>query len=519
MANLSLYNLTADILESKIFYYLSGPDLIQLSQVNRKMRNRMFAIQPLTFLGIHPNQLWPELSINFKDEYKIKNIPEPQNAISLEDADELLECLSRVKWRFPKIIVNSTSFPRIYRYLPFCQNITLHVLDDVCFEELSFVLQFNLITELYFEPVPGITEIDVHFLVCNFERMSKLKKLTVRSPFDLEIAWIFSEYLPKSRIEILDLDDSALDYEHLSLICPALEKSRITILSLQRNPLHTEGIEILSCSLRKTLIKELILDGVEMDSESMYTLSIGLMYTKIQKLSLNDIKLDDEDINYIFNVLPQTNIRELLFHDKFGPQSTETLIKNLRHSKIEKAVFQISPDFLEEFLHAASSSLLVDFHLVTRGDLACSIIAQNQQYFKFSRFCLSTCKITIPAFGAFVSILPQSLVETLELNADIGDAGLEILASYLPFTRITKLLVNQCGFGDSGVKCIAHCLQYSKLRHLEMSSFSTTDDGLIYLLERMSTNLRYLNVTLAKIDNRDLVRAFVLKYPHMTIKY
>ncbi|KAJ3275192.1 hypothetical protein HDV01_000917 [Terramyces sp. JEL0728] len=513
-----LTDLTVDILEFRMFYYLKGMDLSNLSLVNRAMRNRMFPIQIFNKLAIPPDEMWPVLHLNFKGEHKMKNINEPWSAISIEDAMDIIPHLSTVNWRFQQITVNSTSFSSLYKHIPFAQHVKLHVLDDVCFEELSFALGFNFITEMHFEPVPGITEIDVHYLMCNIESMSKLDKLAIRTPIDLEIAWIISEYLPKSQITVLDLEGCKLDYEHLAIICPSLEKTNVAKLVLSRNPLYAEGIECLATVLRKTRIQELVLDSIEIGGEALLPLSSGLMNSNVRMLSLNDNNLED-DVYHIFTMLAQTRLEQFRYNSNLGPRSIETLIRNLPRSQLKRAAFGISHEYLQEFLHSTSLSSLEELELTTNGDYACSTIALNPQHFQFKKFTLTAISISPQPFSAFVSILPNTKLESLVLEGDIGDAGLAIIAQYLPKTRIRRLVANQCNFGDAGAKALASVLYSTRLLHLEMQSLNTTQEGVAAVLNSLGRSLRFLDISTARIADRDHVRQLTMRYPHMTIKY
>ncbi|KAJ3268670.1 hypothetical protein HDV01_002400 [Terramyces sp. JEL0728] len=517
-----LNQLPPDVLENRIFYYLSGQDLYSLSQLNEQMRDRFSPITVLEKFGLKPNHIWPRLALDFKGEFQKKFQLEEDYAIDpFELAQELLLELASIKWYFPQIYVNSTSFPLLQKYLPNAHHVCVHVIEQDSYDALGNSFLANTVHELFIGAMDTIKEDKIFDILANLGKMTKLKKITLSYELEPKIALALQKYLPGSFIEDLDLENNCMDDEFVSILCTALPDTRIKSLSLHWNMVGDEGVVALAEVLPRTLIENLELGRNQIGREGIRALAQALPLCNIKDLSLTENDMAPEDMDEIFDVIHLSKLEKFFFLDNVSENGVKVLAKNLANSKLKHLTLEIPPELLAEFLKEAANSQLEELGIMgERGDEICDILGENISHVTVKVLNLGHGGITATGFEKFISKLPQSDLESLVISDNpIADQGLKLLGTYLPQTRIKKLMLNRCRFGDEGVLALAKCLKETKLELLEMRCYETTGPAVLEVLNSLGKSMRYLDISWSNTIDRDAAARLAAQYPQMTIRY
>ncbi|KAJ3317498.1 hypothetical protein HDV06_001527 [Boothiomyces sp. JEL0866] len=518
-----LSQIPVDVLENRIFYYLGGQDIYNLSVLNQKMRDRLSPIRTLMKFGMKPHSIWPRLQFDFRGEFTKKFRMEDPDALESNSSEIqlLLPELLKIKWVFPEISINSQSFPLIHKYIPKAQIVFVQVIEQDNYVAFGNALCSNIVTELFIGAMDTIKDEQVFHILSNLPKMTKLKKVTQSYELDGNFALAYQRYLPGSCIENLDLENNAIDDSFVHILATVLPETKIKSLSLHWNSITDDGVEALAAVLPHTQIEFLELGRNQIGGDGIKALAKVLARCRIKTLHLTENELSAEDMDELFKVIHLSNLERFIFYDSVTEDGVKMLIENLPKSKLKELTLEIPPNLIGNLLKAASNSPLQELYPRTnQGDEMCNEIFKHVEYLTIEKLNMGYSMMTPVGFQKLLSCLAKTELKVLDVHDNaIGNKGLELLSEYLPHTRIEKLILNRCGFDSEGVLALAKCLKKTKLVHLEMRCYETSGPAVSTFIDSLNSSMRYLDISWSKTIDREACGKVVSKYPHMKIIY
>ncbi|KAJ3311096.1 hypothetical protein HDV04_004410 [Boothiomyces sp. JEL0838] len=473
-----------DIFEGQILQYLYETDLVAVAKANKALYLRMEPIRILQKLKIPTGCQWPQLRICFdKDHFMYSNDP---------SIPQLLTKLDEIRWKFERIILNGYSFQFLHKFLPQGKvYLEIGAIDD--YGKLAEALLSNKATHIQF-PDDRISEFQFHQLISNLPKLTKLKSVEFGyGSLNGKNSISLMEILPHTSIEVLNVENIAIDCSSFCNVCKGLEFSKVKTLQLYKNYLPEEALICLAKTLPKTVIQDLDLDSCSFTPKSASAFAAALVDSQVKRLVLPDM---GDNIIEIFKVFPQLKLENYNCYEELSNEAEQLLISNIAKSNLVSAGFRISIPLLKPFLEAISHSKIETLSLRTEdGDAACEIIAENIRYLKVKSLGIERSQITDIGAKALFPALQNSQLKELNLRANpIGKDGFQVAAKYLPKTHIVNLRLGGCHIDDESMIYIAECLKETQITHLEMQSLYSTNLGIQAMLNNLG-KLKFLEIS------------------------
>ncbi|KAJ3274036.1 hypothetical protein HDV01_003529 [Terramyces sp. JEL0728] len=508
--------LSPDILENGIFLYLYELHLFNFMMVNKDMYQRLKAIRILKKLKIE--SVWPHLQLYpHSDHFIFSNDP---------SIPQLLDEFASLQPYFPFVTVYSTVFPLVYKYLKQLSigKLTLNILVQKDYSELAGGLSSNIVSEISFQSYEGIGDTQFEQIMSHIGKMKKLR--TVEFCCDLHTpgtSRVLQEYLPLSSISTLKMERNSINSECISIIASALPHTSITNIDLFQNYIDDEGIVALANVLPQTKIEVLDLNRNEFGKKGIEALSSGLIGSNVKILGLPPL---GNDIIALIKVLPLLPLESFSYYDQLDDEIEELLIKNITKTKLKKISCEISTKSFAGYFESLHTLKIKEFDFLTKdGDEICDIISKHPQFISHcTEFNLWNAKATPIGMQKLMPIIAGSDIEKLSLSHNqLGDEGLEIIAKYLPLTKIKKLMLRNCGNGDQGLIAISNCLKDTQIVYLELCALDVTNIGIQHILSRLG-KLKFLNISRGfamgsqpTVIDQEKVQQIIKDNPHMRI--
>ncbi|KAJ3271465.1 hypothetical protein HDV01_006595 [Terramyces sp. JEL0728] len=462
--------------------------------------------------------MWPILEIYSKeltkvlDEKVILYLKEPQ---------------SQITWEFTEIKISSAAFQQVYQYLPKTRKLCVYVVDQDDYTEFASAFASNIVTKLEFFIHKYMYRDQMELVLSAVTRMTRLEELYLPNMFeDINYAELLGEYLPYSKLTVLELENNCFTDSYMAIITRVLPLTLIKRLNLYWNLITDQGATELATALGKSQVEVLNLGKNRIGRTGIAALSRGLIDSKVKELLLTGNILDCDDWIDLYKIVHLTKLEVIDCSSYIDTETQRILIENLGKSQLRKLHVEIYPALLEEFMQATIGSKLQDCSFIARDGAACKIIARNIVYSKLKRLELwCNLKISISQLETLFSNIPLTDIETLAFYRILfGDDGMQVLAEYLPVTNIKKLSLNSCFCGDVGLTNFANCLKETQLEHLEIYSSDITNTGIQTLLDCIPSKLQYLDISwqhewrkLAPVIDQERVLRKIKENPQKTI--
>ncbi|KAJ3251506.1 hypothetical protein HK103_002374 [Boothiomyces macroporosus] len=486
-----LTKLPFHVFENRIFYYLNGQDLYNISMANKELRNRMKPLQTLAKFRVKPLDIWPVLHSSFKGEFPT------DAALSTPELLEALSEISKIEWTFPVIAVDSPNYPVLYNYLPKANSVHVTVTDKDNTAELSNAFERDMVTHLTIRSENGISAERMDAILSNLNKMSQLVELNILGKASTCPAVSLQIYLPQSNVEFLNIVYSTVNSDDISTLATALPTTKIKELDLHANMVGDAGSLALASVLPKTEIEWLNLSNNQIGIEGIKALAAALPHCKLKTLDLSGNGLFGSRLDEILKVIHLSKLETLEIFDYTDSTTMDLLNKNLPLSNLKSLVLGMESEYIPDFLKAASETKLEDLTIHTSdGDSIAIKIAENIHYFKVRRFALHNASLLLhDAAERFIQSLKETDLEELDLHENpFGNHGLIELGKVLPFTNIKKLIVYACEHSDRGLLEFSKYIKDSKLEHLDVSSDVISGSGVLKFLQNLNPSLRYLRI-------------------------
>ncbi|KAJ3320003.1 hypothetical protein HDV06_005737 [Boothiomyces sp. JEL0866] len=479
--------LSPDLLENNIFFYLDGLDLVNLSILNKEMHKRLDLVQHFSKCRIR--EFWPVVKIRLycKQPFEITLL------------DNLLEIMINRKWRFKKVIFINDYQPTITEYQLFADHI------KILQQDFFTNIYFNISSEMLFNSISQ-----------NLKEYQKLKTLSITHGITPEIVLTLTELLPCTNITKIHLADDGFvaigpqfyytlqksKIETLILdISQRLESNLQYVDSIGINPLTSQqdfvsitknlqlsdikkigGALALGCVLPHTRINELHLSS-PFFNKSHAIFAKGLSH-KIKKLSVkgkepnlfnNLSNIPQEylilfhsrtfnEMQHVFSNLPSTELQEITFDGTMGTQTVNNLISYLPQSKVTVLKAKIPIERFNEFL--SSSTTLKEFQLLSiENDEYCKLIQENIENITLDKLGI---QISGKGLEYLISKLDMCNLKHLDLsNSQLGNS-IPLLGIYLPLSKLESLDLSSCGISNQAIHLISGFLKYTAITNLNL---------------------------------------------------
>ncbi|KAJ3252320.1 hypothetical protein HK103_001626 [Boothiomyces macroporosus] len=431
---MNLETLPLDLLENKIFYYLNGLDLIQLSMVNKVFRIRLQAVGKLCLVS---DIFWPDLNvINSSDCHQLKGI----------------------NWRFNSIYIDSLSLCKYFPYLPKTRDLIVEL--QRTNRDFDKALERNIITRINIPRSMYTTLDSIKLILKSVQTLTKLKSISIVFP-------IYSittdlENLMYSNITSLSLKDCFIDDSTLERVSKSLPK-KLQFLDLSFNQITNTGLSYLQLHD----MKELILNYNRYGKAGIEHLVSKMIGSKLKYVSLKTDWLESSDLLPLLSKFHLTQLEKLHVFEYLDINSMEMLINNLPHSRVTELGLILEQEYITPFLKASNN--LKKLYLYSLSNQACEIVEK----IKVDYLCLQV------STEGLDTILPKLEIKKLNLLDNIsGDSYIKVLCKHISLLNIKELYLDE--MSDAGIAQLANSLP--KISFLYIKSRRITILGIQKLL-------------------------------------
>ncbi|KAJ3269562.1 hypothetical protein HDV01_001204 [Terramyces sp. JEL0728] len=437
-----LDQLPANILEKKVFYYLSQSDLRKLRYLNQTLQIRLDFLKKLDKFRF----AWPELLI---DRYKVDTL-EYQNFI------DNICAVSDLK--FTNIRVDNCTFAHVYNNLPESFKYEMQIMHPFIPDRFETALQTNVCDSINIKQ-----EIYIPVVFNNLSQLTKLSYLSLNCHVDADLL----AALQYSHLSKLDIILHFKVTNSIDSLCQVLPMTGIKILTIQSHSMADSIYMKIGEILPSTAVEQLtlrqpdvhlfktkrpiqpnarfpsgILSSPAPGKDGIEALANGLVGSNVRMLDIDTILLQEEELLPLLNCLPMVKLENFSYDGKWlGPDSTLALIKNLPISQIRNLEVRVDEKYLLQFLESLSQSKVKRFIFEGFKSTYFQLLTANIHLLSLETLELNSL-VQLPGFFSLVSKIPDikelsipiwalehlnCKMKTLKLTWEVSDFSLQLL--------------------------------------------------------------------------------------------